>query len=55
MDLTNDEVVEAFNRSAEKWEKALEADGDKMEVYGYVDLEGVELAPMGSGDKSCKL
>ncbi|KAJ4185306.1 hypothetical protein NW767_012952 [Fusarium falciforme] len=55
MDLTNDEVVEAFQKSTEKWEKALEADGDKMEVYGYVDLEGVELAPMGSGDKSCKL
>ncbi|KAJ4171210.1 hypothetical protein NW754_007356 [Fusarium falciforme] len=55
MDLTNDEVVEAFQKSTEKWEKALEADGDKMEVYGYVDLEGFGLAPMGSGDKSCKL
>ncbi|CAH0057025.1 unnamed protein product [Clonostachys solani] len=46
MDLTNDEVVEAFSKSVEKWEKALEADGDKMELYGYVDLEGIELAPM---------
>ncbi|KAH7124898.1 hypothetical protein B0J13DRAFT_679854 [Dactylonectria estremocensis] len=55
MDLTRDDVVEAFNRSTKKWEKALEEDGDKLEVYGFVDLEGVELPPMGSGDSPCKL
>jgi 2,4-dienoyl-CoA reductase-like NADH-dependent reductase (Old Yellow Enzyme family) len=46
MDLTKPEVVEAFRSSMDKWEKILLADGDKSEVYGYVDLEGVELAPM---------
>jgi hypothetical protein len=55
MDLTKEHVVEAFRKSSSKWERALEEDGDKAEVYGYVDLEGVELAPMSNGDKTCKL
>lgn len=55
MDLTRDDVVEAFNRSAKNWEKALEEDGDKVEVYGYVDLEGIELSPISSSDNECKL
>lgn len=56
MDLSNEDVAEAFQRSTSKWEKALEEDGDKSEIYGYVDLEGVELAQMTkSEDKNFKL
>jgi hypothetical protein len=55
MDLTKEDVVEAFQKSTSKWERALEEDGDKSEVYGYVVLEGVELTPMSDGDKTCKL
>ncbi|KAJ5235901.1 hypothetical protein N7489_005992 [Penicillium chrysogenum] len=55
MDLTREDVVEAFLESTSKWEKALEEDGDKSEIYGYVDVEGVELAPMSNGDNTSKL
>ncbi|EWZ28396.1 uncharacterized protein FOBCDRAFT_138844 [Fusarium oxysporum Fo47] len=53
MDLSKPEVVEAFQQSFAKWEALLEEDGDKSEVYGYVDLEGVDLPPMSSD--VCKL
>ncbi|KAF5613318.1 oxidoreductase [Fusarium tjaetaba] len=55
MDLTDENVVKAFLDSVSKWEKALEEDGDKSEVYGYVDVEGIELRPMSSGDDTSKL
>ncbi|TVY70063.1 NADH-dependent flavin oxidoreductase nadA [Fusarium oxysporum f. sp. cubense] len=55
MDLTDDNVVKAFLESVVKWEKALEEDGDKSEVYGYVDLEGIELPPICSGDDTSRL
>ncbi|KAH7462843.1 NADH-dependent flavin oxidoreductase [Fusarium oxysporum f. sp. matthiolae] len=53
MDLSRPEVVEAFKKSFAKWEALLEEDGDKSEIYGYVDLEGVDL-PLMSSDV-CKL
>ncbi|KAI3578714.1 hypothetical protein IWW34DRAFT_805374 [Fusarium oxysporum f. sp. albedinis] len=55
MDLTDDNVVKAFQESTVKWEKALEEDGDKSEVYGYVDVEGIELPPMRSVDDTSRL
>ncbi|KAH6661542.1 hypothetical protein F5X68DRAFT_145534 [Plectosphaerella plurivora] len=52
MDLTRDDVAQAFAESVKKWEAALEADED---MYGYVDVEGVELPPMRPWEETCKL
>lgn len=45
MDMTDPSNVDAFKKSMEKWEKSLADDFESMGVYGYVDVEGVELRP----------
>ncbi|KAK5048688.1 hypothetical protein LTR84_005779 [Exophiala bonariae] len=45
MDMTDASNVRAFKQSMEKWEKSLADDVHSMLVYGYVDVEGIELRP----------
>lgn len=48
MDLTKDHLIAAFERSMKIWEERLAKD-DKMEVYGYVDVEGIDLPQYSRG------
>lgn len=47
MDMTKPANVEAFKKSMGDWEEALAKDAETMSLYGYIDVQDIQLRPYG--------